>query len=33
MLRDGLTLAEVTDRITSRWSVGVHLIPATNDEV
>lgn len=33
MLRDGLTLAEATDRITSRWDLGVHLIPATNDEV
>jgi LPPG:FO 2-phospho-L-lactate transferase len=33
MLRDGLTLAEATDRITSRWPLGVNLIPATNDEV
>ncbi len=33
MLRDGLTLAEATDRITSRWQLGVHLIPASNDEV
>ena len=33
MLRDGLTLAEATKRITSRWPLGVHLIPATNDEV
>ena len=33
MLRDGLTLAEATDRITSRWPLGVRLIPATNDEV
>jgi LPPG:FO 2-phospho-L-lactate transferase len=33
MLRDGLTLAEATDRITSRWPLGVHLVPATNDEV
>jgi LPPG:FO 2-phospho-L-lactate transferase len=33
MLRDGLTLAEATDRITSRWPLGVHLIPATNNEV
>jgi LPPG:FO 2-phospho-L-lactate transferase len=33
MLRDGLTLAEATDRITSRWPLGLHLIPATNDEV
>ena len=33
MLRDGLTLAEATDRITARWELGVHLIPATNQEV
>jgi LPPG:FO 2-phospho-L-lactate transferase len=33
LLRSGLTLAEATDRITSRWDLGVHLIPATNDEV
>ena len=33
MLRDGLTLAEATDRITSRWPLGVHLIPVTNNEV
>jgi LPPG:FO 2-phospho-L-lactate transferase len=33
MLRDGLTLAEATDRITSRWPLAVSLIPATNDEV
>jgi len=33
MLRDGLTLAEATDRITARWPLGVHLIPVTNDEV
>ena len=33
MLRDGLTLAEATDRITSRWPLGVSLIPATNDQV
>ena len=33
MLRDGLTLAEATGRITSRWPLGVALIPATNDEV
>jgi LPPG:FO 2-phospho-L-lactate transferase len=33
MLRDGLTLAEATERITSRWPLGVRLIPATNDEV
>jgi LPPG:FO 2-phospho-L-lactate transferase len=33
MLRDGLTLAQVTERITSRWPLGVSLLPATNDEV
>jgi LPPG:FO 2-phospho-L-lactate transferase len=33
MLRDGLTLAQATERITSRWPLGVTLLPATNDEV
>jgi LPPG:FO 2-phospho-L-lactate transferase len=33
MLRDGLTLAETTERITSRWPLGVTLLPVTNDEV
>jgi LPPG:FO 2-phospho-L-lactate transferase len=33
MLRDGATLAEATERITSRWPLGVRLLPATNDEV
>jgi LPPG:FO 2-phospho-L-lactate transferase len=33
MLRDGLTLAEATVRIASRWPLGVSLIPVTNDEV
>jgi LPPG:FO 2-phospho-L-lactate transferase len=33
MLRDGLTLAEATERITARWPLGVRLLPATNDEV
>ena len=33
MLRDGLTLAEATARITSRWPLGARLIPATNQEV
>jgi LPPG:FO 2-phospho-L-lactate transferase len=33
MLRDGLTLAEATARITARWPLGVALVPATNDEV
>jgi LPPG:FO 2-phospho-L-lactate transferase len=32
-LRDGLTLAEATARITARWELGVRLLPATNDEV
>jgi LPPG:FO 2-phospho-L-lactate transferase len=33
MLRDGLSLAEATDRIASRWPIGIRLLPATNDEV
>ena len=33
LLRDGLTLSEATDRITSRWDLGVAVVPATNDEV
>lgn len=33
MLRDGLTLAEATERISSRWPLGVRMIPSTNDEV
>ncbi|HEY4269187.1 MAG TPA: 2-phospho-L-lactate transferase [Galbitalea sp.] len=33
LLRSGLSLAEATDQITARWELGVHLIPATNDEV
>ncbi len=33
MLRDGLTLSQATDRITSRWPLGVRLIPATDDDV
>ena len=32
-LRDGLTLAEATARITARWDLGVRLLPVTNDEV
>ncbi|MDQ1529524.1 MAG: 2-phospho-L-lactate transferase [Actinomycetota bacterium] len=32
-LRDGVPLSEATDRITSRWDLGAHLIPATDDEV
>jgi LPPG:FO 2-phospho-L-lactate transferase len=32
-LRDGLTLAEATAHLTSRWDLGVTLLPATNDEV
>ena len=32
-LRDGLSLSEATDRITARWDLGVHLIPATDSEV
>ena len=33
MLRDGLTLSSATDRITSRWDLGVRLLPATDQEV
>jgi LPPG:FO 2-phospho-L-lactate transferase len=33
LLRSGMPLSAVTDRITSRWSLGVHLVPATDDEV
>jgi LPPG:FO 2-phospho-L-lactate transferase len=32
-LRDGIALSEATDRITSRWQLGAHLIPVTDDEV
>jgi LPPG:FO 2-phospho-L-lactate transferase len=32
-LRSGLTLAEATARITSRWELGATLLPVTNDEV
>jgi LPPG:FO 2-phospho-L-lactate transferase len=33
LLRSGMPLSAVTDRITSRWTLGVRLIPATDDEV
>ncbi len=33
LLGEGLPLSEVTTRITSRWNLGVRLIPATDDEV
>ncbi|MDJ0335743.1 2-phospho-L-lactate transferase [Salinibacterium sp. G-O1] len=33
LLREGLPLSEATARITSRWPLGVRLIPATDDEV
>jgi LPPG:FO 2-phospho-L-lactate transferase len=33
LLRSGMPLSAVTDRITSRWDLGVHLLPATDDEV
>lgn len=33
LLGEGLLLSEVTTRITSRWNLGVRLIPATDDEV
>ncbi|MCU1549922.1 MAG: 2-phospho-L-lactate transferase [Glaciihabitans sp.] len=32
-LRAGLTLSEATARITSRWDLGVRLLPVTDDEV
>jgi len=32
-LRSGLSLSEATTKITSRWELGVRLIPATDDEV
>ncbi|MFF3601739.1 2-phospho-L-lactate transferase [Kitasatospora indigofera] len=32
-LRDGLPLSEATRRLCARWSPGVTLIPATDDEV
>jgi LPPG:FO 2-phospho-L-lactate transferase len=32
-LREGLPLSEATRRITSRWPLGVELLPATDDEV
>ncbi|MCU1424290.1 MAG: hypothetical protein JWM51_581 [Microbacteriaceae bacterium] len=31
-LREGVPLSEVTRRLTSRWDLGVRLIPATDDE-
>ena len=33
LLREGQPLSAVTDRITSRWDLGVHLVPATDQEV
>lgn len=33
LLREGQPLSAVTDRIASRWDLGVRLIPATDDEV
>ena len=32
-LRDGLTLSQATAKITSRWDLGVRLLPVTDDEV
>lgn len=32
-LREGLTPAEVAERLSRRWPLGVRLIPMTNDEV
>jgi LPPG:FO 2-phospho-L-lactate transferase len=33
LLREGQPLSAVTDRITSRWDLGVRLVPATDHEV
>jgi LPPG:FO 2-phospho-L-lactate transferase len=33
LLRTGVPLSAVTDRITERWDIGVRLIPMTDDEV
>ena len=33
LLREGVPLSAVTARLTSRWPLGVSLIPATDDEV
>lgn len=32
-LRDGLTVSEVVERLSSRWPLGVRLLPMTDDEV
>ena len=33
MLRDGLPLSTVTERLAARWNLGARLLPATDDEV
>ncbi|MET4782551.1 2-phospho-L-lactate transferase [Glaciihabitans sp. UYNi722] len=33
MLKDGLSITEVTQRLSARWDLGVRLLPATDDEV
>ncbi len=33
LLREGLPLTEVTERLAARWNLGVRLLPATDDEV
>jgi LPPG:FO 2-phospho-L-lactate transferase len=33
LLRSGMPLSAVTERITGRWDLGVRLLPATDDEV
>lgn len=33
MLRDGLPLSSVVQRLTARWPLGVRLLPMTDDEV
>lgn len=33
LLREGIPLSAVTERLTSRWDLGVRLLPVTDDEV
>lgn len=33
LLKDGLPLSAVVERLTTRWPLGVRLLPATDDEV
>lgn len=32
-LREGVPLSEVVDRLSARWTLGVHLVPASDDPV